>query len=201
NAAQAKVMADAIAVLKQQGAIVVDPADVPSMVEKDPQQNFARWDFCAGADQAKGKDADCSVNFKYGMKRDFNAWLKSLGGSAPVKTLTELREWNLKHEKAGAIKYGQSRLDISDEMDLAADRARNDADVAKDKLLSQTNGIDAVLKNNRLDAIVTPGGSGANLAARAGYPIIVVPFALVPNAPTPAFPNGFDARPAPFGVG
>jgi amidase len=27
-----------------------------------------------------------------------------------------------------------------------------------------------------------------------------VPFAMVPNAPTPPFPNGFDAKPAPFGV-
>ncbi len=57
------------------------------------------------------------------------------------------------------------------------------------------------MKANNLDAILTPGGSGAGLAARAGYPIIVVPFALVPNAPTPPFPAGFDAKPAPFGVG
>ena len=96
NAEQAKVMADAIAVLKQQGAIVVDPADIPSFVAKDPTDNFAVWDFCSGAEQAKGKDENCSVNFKYGMKRDFNAWLKSLGPSAPVKTLTELRQWNLR---------------------------------------------------------------------------------------------------------
>ena len=50
-------MAEAIAVLKQQGAIVVDPADVPSLAAKDPEDNFAAWDFCSGADQAKGKDA------------------------------------------------------------------------------------------------------------------------------------------------
>jgi amidase len=201
NAEQAKAMAEAIEVLKAQGAIVVDPADVPSLVDTDPQKNFVLWDFCAGADRAKGKDANCSVNFKYGMKRDFNLWLKSLGPSAPVKTLTELRQWNLAHEKAGAIRFGQSRLDISDEMDLVADRARNEADVKKDILLSRTNGIDAVLKANRLDAIMTPGGAGAGLAARAGYPIVVVPFARVPNAPTPPLPAGFDAKPAPFGVG
>ena len=124
NAAQAKVMADAIAVLKQQGAIIVDPADVPSLAATDPKDNFAAWDFCSGADQAKGRDANCSVNFKYGMKRDFNLWLKSLGPTAPVKTLTALREWNLAHTRAGAIKYGQSRLDISDEMDLEGPRAQ-----------------------------------------------------------------------------
>jgi amidase len=201
NPAQAKAMAEAIAVLKQQGAIVVDPADVPSLAAKSPADNFAAWDFCSGADQAKGKDDNCSVNFKYGMKRDFNAWLKTLGPSAPVKTLTELREWNTAHAKAGAIKYGQSRLDISDEMNLDRDRARNDADVKKDNLLSRDQGIDGVLKANKLDAILTPGGSGAGLAARAGYPIIVVPFALVPNEPTPPFPASFNAKPAPFGVG
>jgi amidase len=202
NAEQARVMADAIAVLKQQGAIVIDPADVPSLAAKDPKDNFAAWDFCSGADQAKGKDEGCSVNFKYGMKRDFNAWLKSLGPTAPVRTLTELREWNLAHTKAGAIKYGQSRLDISDEMDLEKDRARNESDHKKDWLLSRTNGIDGALAPQRLDAILTPGGAGAGLAARSGYPIIVVPFGLIPNAPNNApYPDGFNARPAPFGVG
>ncbi|HMF96568.1 MAG TPA: amidase family protein [Vicinamibacterales bacterium] len=201
NADQARAMAAAIAVLKQRGAIVVDPADVPSFAAKDAKDNFAAWDFCSGAEHAKGKDEGCSINFKYGMKRDFNAWLKSLGPTAPVKTLTELREWNRAHEKAGAIRYGQSRLDISDEIDLARDKARNDADHKRDWLLSRANGIDGALKASNLDAILTPGGSGAGLAARAGYPIIVVPFALVANAPTPPFPDGFNARPAPFGVG
>jgi len=226
NADQAKVTAEAITILKQQGAIVIDPADVPSFAAKDPAANFAAWDFCSGAEHAKGKDGGCSVNFKYGMKRDFNLWLKSLGPSAPVKSLTALRQWNLAHAKAGAIRFGQSRLDISDEMDLEADRARNEADVKKDNLLSRANGIDAVLNGaasaaasetstaasqsstapsqssgGRLDAILTPGGSGAGLAARAGYPIIVVPFGMVPNTPNPPFPAGFNAKPGPFGVG
>ena len=212
NAEQAKVMTDAINVLKQQGATVVDPANIPSFVDKDPTKNFPLFDYCAGADQAKGKDATCSVNYKYGMKRDFNIWLKSLGPSAPVKTLTELREWNLAHAKAGAIKYGQSRLDISDEMDLEKDRARNEADVKRDNLLSRTNGIDGALKQYNLDAILTPGGNGAGIASRAGYPIIAVPFGFVPNGAGAAggrggrgggagpFPAGFNPKPAPFGI-
>jgi amidase len=202
NAEQAKSMADAIEVLKKEGAVVVDPAEIPSFINKDPKNNFPLWPYCSGASQGKGKDEECSVNFKYGMKRDFNAWLATLGPSAPVKTLTELRQWNLKHEKAGAIRYGQSRIDISDEMDLEADRARNDADVRKDNRLSRTEGIDAVLKGHRLDAILTPGGNGADLAARAGYPLIVVPFGMVPNRPQQQpYPAGFNALPAPFGVG
>jgi amidase len=201
NAEQAKVMADAIAVMKQQGAIIVDPAEIPSIVAKDANDSFPLFEFCAGAEHAKGKDQNCSINFKYGMKRDYNAWLASLGPSAPVKTLKEHREWNLAHAKAGAIKYQQSRFDISDEIDLAADKARLDADDAKDRRLSRDQGIDGVLKAHKLDAFITPGGSGARIAATAGYPIIAVPFGMVPNAPQQPFPAGFNAKPAPFGVG
>ena len=56
-------MADAIPVLKQQGAMLVDPADVPSLAAKDPKDNFAVGDFCSGTDQGKGTDESCSVNF------------------------------------------------------------------------------------------------------------------------------------------
>src|SRR4029079_4313967 len=183
----AKLMTEVIDVLKEQGAVIVDPANIPSVIEKDPSKNTTMFQDCR---VPKGKDADCSVNFKYGMKRDFNKWLASLGPTAPVKSLTALREWNLAHARAGAIRFGQSRLDISDEMDLEKDRARNEADVKRDNLLSRDNGIDGVLKKYNLDAILTPGGSGAGLAARSGYPIIVVPFALIPNANPQAFPAG-----------
>jgi amidase len=134
------------------------------------------------------------------MKRDFNKWLASLGPSAPVKTLTELRAWNLAHTKAGAIRYGQSNLDISDEMDVEADRPRYEADRAKDIDLAATHGIDEVMRANNLDALLFPGPTGAALAAKPGYPTVIVPFAMVPNAPTPAFPDAFDAKMAPFGV-
>jgi amidase len=200
GAAERQLMADAIAALVAAGATVVDPANVPSLVDPNPENNFAAWDFCAGGNQGKGADQNCSVNFKYGMKRDFNKWLATLGEQTPVKTLTELREWNLAHQRAGAIRFGQSRFDISDEMDLEADKARNDADVAKDTRLSRTNGIDAVLEENNLDAILTPGGRGAGIAARSGTPIIVVPFGTLP-ANAQSFPAGFDPKPGPFGVG
>src|SRR5262245_4410939 len=106
-------MQEAIDVLKREGAVVVDPADIPSLIDRDPEKNFGSWNICSGAGNSKGNDAGCSVVLKYGMKRDFNRWLETLGQSAPVKSLTDLREWNLKHERAGAIKYGQSNLDIS----------------------------------------------------------------------------------------
>lgn len=197
---QAKVMADAIEILKRQGAVIVDPADIPSVITTDPAANLLLWNSCSGAGEAKGTDAACSVVLKYGMKRDFNLWLASLGPSAPVKTLTELRQWNITHTKVGAIKYGQSNLDVSDEMDVEADRARYQADRAKDIQLAGTHGIDEVMKANQLDALLFPGANGAALAAKPGYPTLIVPFGMVPNRPTEPFPDGFNARPAPFGV-
>jgi amidase len=200
NPEQARVMTEAIDILKQQGARIVDPADIPSIVTKDPDKNFLLWGPCSGLTNVKGKDADCSVVLKYGMKRDFNQWLATLGPAAPVKTLTELRQWNITHLSAGAIRYGQSQLDISDEMDVQADRARYESDRARDIALAGAHGIDEVMKANHLDALLFPGANGAAIAAKPGYPTVIVPFGMAPNAPTPAFPPGFDAKPSPFGV-
>ena len=113
-----------------------------------------------------------------------------------------LREWNITHQRAGAIKYVQARLDISDEMDVRQDRERYEADRAKDLRLSRAQGLDAALANNRLDALLFPGNSGSDIAARSGYPSIAVPFArLAVTAPANnPFPAGFDPRPVPFGV-
>jgi amidase len=200
NDAQKAAMSEAIAVLKREGAIVIDPADIPSILDKDPKKNFLRWGQCSGANNGRGHDEDCSVVLKYGMKRDFNSWLKSLGAAAPVKTLGELIAWNKAHEKAGSIKYGQSNLEISDEMDVERDRVRYEADRAKDIMLGGTHGIDEIMKKDRLDAIFFPGANGAAIAAKPGYPTVTVPFALVPNEPTPPFPPGFNAKPGPMGV-
>ena len=197
---QAKVMAEAIAILKAEGAVIVDPADIPSVVDPDPAKNFLLWGICSGASGAKATNANCSTVFNYGMKRDFNAWLRSLGPSAPVKTLAELRNFNTARTSRGAIKYGQNQLDNSDEQDLEADRARYEADRAKDLALAGANGIDAVMKAHNLDAVLFPAQTGANIVARPGYPTVIVPFGMVRNAPTPALPDGFEARPAPFGV-
>jgi amidase len=200
NDEQKKVMEDAIATLKKQGAVIVDPADIPSVVDKDPKNNLTLWNPCSGANEGRGKDENCSVDLKYGMKRDFNKWLASLGPAAPVKTLKDLIAWNTAHAKAGAIKYGQSLLEISDEMDLERDRAKYDADRAKDVRLAGAHGMDEVMKAERLDALLFPGAIGAAIAARPGYPTVIVPYALVANTATPPFPAGFDAKPGPFGV-
>jgi amidase len=193
----AKLMAEAIETLRREGTEIVDPADIPSVVDPDPGANYLQWNHCLAA---KGFDANCSIVFKYGMKRDFNAWLASLGASAPLANLAELRRFNSDHTARGTLKYGQRLLDISDEIDLAADRPRYEADRAKDLRLAGTQGIDAVMRQHRLDAILFPGVSGWNISARPGYPTVAVPFGFVHLNPTPPWPVGFEPPRAPFGV-
>jgi amidase len=177
NPAQTKVMEEAIAALKAAGAIVID-VDIPSILEKEPKENL----LTAGQ----------SSVLSYGMKRDFNAWLASLGPAAPVKSLTELREWNKAHEKMGAIKYGQTLLDASDALDLEKERAKYEEDRARDIRLGGTNGIDAAVKAHNLDALLFPGPSSAGIASRPGYPTVLVPFGMIPN--TPGNPGGRGGR-------
>src|SRR5262245_34065588 len=148
NPEQRKLMDEAIAALKTAGAVVID-VDIPSLLEKDPKENLAT--------------AGQSSVLNYGMKRDFNKWLASLGPAAPVKTLTELREWNTEHERMGAIKYGQSQLDGSDALDLEKDRPNYEDDRARDVRVFGTNGIDAAVNANHLDALLFPGPSSAGI--------------------------------------
>jgi amidase len=197
---QHKIMDDAIAVLKAQGAVLVDPIDIPSMSTKDPDKNFLLFGQCGGYLNGKGGDADCSVVLKYGMKRDFNKFLATLGPTAPVKTLTELRIFNITHTRINSIRFGESLLDISDEMDVEADRARYEADRAKDILLAGTQGVDVAMKTNNLDAILFPGASGAGIQAKPGYPTVIVPFGLDASPANPPFPAGFNPNPVPMGV-
>ena len=197
---QKQVMQAAIGELTRLGATVIDPADIPSIVDWDPARNFLDWPVCSGPDNAKGNDANCSTTYKYGMKRDFTKWLSLLGETAPVKSLRELRAWNEAHKAAGTLKYGQSNLDNADETDLTSDRARYEADRRKDILLTARHGIDEVMKAQRLDALLFPAQTGNGIAARAGYPSVIVPYATVPNNAPPVFPAGFEPKPAPFGV-
>ena len=178
-------MAEAIEILQAQGATIVDPADIPSVVDPDPENNLLL--------------ASGSIVLDYGMKRDFNAWLETLGESAPVHTLTELREWNLAHREAGSLKYEQARLDASDSLDLEAARAEYEADRARDLRLNGEHGIDEVMTALNLDALLFPGSGSAGLAARPGYPTVIVPFAMV-SEDGDDFPPGWSPKPRPLGV-
>lgn len=198
--AESDAMADVIAVLESQGAIIVDPADIPSVVAKSAGDNQLLFQNCYDLPQGKGGDGNCSVVMKYGMKRDFNKWLDSLGDSAPVASLTALREYNLANRDKNAIRYDQAQLDISDQMIVTTDKPRYEQDRAKDIRLSRTEGIDAALQKYQLDALLMPSWKGENIINKAGYPAVSVPFTWLDNPLTPPLPEGFDPEPMPFGI-
>ena len=63
--------------------MIVDPADIPSVVDKDPGEQLPAVEHLLGRERrARAKTQDCSVVLKYGMKRDFNTWLTTLGAGA-----------------------------------------------------------------------------------------------------------------------
>ena len=203
---QLAVMNDAIAVLRAQGAFVADPYEIPDQAELNA------FGGCGGLPIP----ANCSTVLLYGFKRDLNAYLASLGPSAPVQNLAEVIAFNNAHS-AVALKYGQVLAEAADSLDISpasADTARYRADRAKDLDLAKTRGLDVVYAGPDLrpgtaddfDAILFPANRGANIAARAGYPSIVVPGGFVTNLPelnvpaAPPFPSGFNPKDAPYGV-
>jgi hypothetical protein len=62
--------------LRQQGAVIVNPADIPSVVDTSAASNFLNWNH--STDNAKGV-MPIVGRVWHGMKRDFNAWLHRLG--------------------------------------------------------------------------------------------------------------------------
>ncbi len=118
-------------------------------------------------------ELDSSV-LSYEFKRDLNAYLASLGSDAPVKTLADVIAFNNANPEA-ALKYGQERALRSEEIDLEKDLQQYLADRATDLRLAKEEGLDFLLNEHNLDAILFPATRGASIGAKAGYPSIIVP--------------------------
>jgi amidase len=195
---QMALLEEAIAILEREGAVIVDPVEIPSIVATEPDDSLLHWNICWQTTEGRGSDEHCTIVLKYGVKRDFNAYLASLGSGAPVHSLTELREFNLAHAER-AIPYGQSMLDLSDEMEVERDRVRYQADRAKDLRLTKTQGLDAVFAAHQLDAVLFPGSNGYEISARPGYPTVIVPLGTY-AADASGLPTDFDPQPWPFSI-
>ena len=162
------LMEHSIDVMKKQGAIIVDPADVPTLGKFD--------------------DSEMTV-FMFELKADLNAYLARLGPSAPVKTLKDIIEFNERNREKEMPYFGQDLFVKSEAKGPLTEKEYLDA-VAKNRQLARTDGIDAVMDKNKLDALVAPtggpawitdlitgdhfGGGSSNAAAVAGYPNINV---------------------------
>jgi amidase len=159
----------AIDVLRRQGAILVDPADVPHLGEYD--------------------DSEFTV-LLYEFKADLNAYLAEWAPRGPMRTLADLIAFNDANKNLELLYFGQEIFVQAQEKGPLTDQAYLDA-LEKDRRLSRTEGLDAAFAQNNLDAIVAPTGSppwptdlvngdhflGASStpAAVSGYPSISVP--------------------------
>ncbi len=186
---------EAIRILRQAGARIVDPAEIPSAISQDPMRNV----LLAG-DCDSGKTPTCISVMSYGMHRDFNIWLDAQNGTAPWKTIDEFVAWNETNKNLGTLKYGQYALLDVVNTHLEKDQEKYELDRKRALEMGGSNGIDAVLAKHKLDAILFLGSRGTAMSNRVGYPSVTVPFALVANAEGPPLPEGFDAKPMPMGV-
>jgi amidase len=144
-------MNEAIQVLKEKGATIIDDIKLPS--------------------------DDIDLGFEtlvYEFKVDLNAYLRQTSNTVSVKSLKQLIAFN-KENKDPMLEYGQSLLEMSEATSGTLTEPEYIEAREKDLYYSQENGIDAVMKQYNLDAIVTPNNFGAEIPAKAGYPSITVP--------------------------
>jgi amidase len=154
-----KVVEAGLRALHDSGALLVDPAEIPSALTVMPMMSLVfRTDFKAG----------------------LNAFLRACGPDSPVHTMADIVVHNLKHG-AKAIPFGQDLL-------LAAEATAGDwsepayhRDRARDIRLTRAEGIDAVLQEHRLDALAVPMDFGAKFTGKAGYPAVTVPCGYCPD--------------------
>src|SRR5215467_10712542 len=129
-----RVMEAAIIDLKRLGAIIVDPADVPTIGAFD--------------------DSELEV-LLFEFKADLNKYLAALGPDAPVHSLKDVIEFNNAHRDAEMPFFGQELLLRSEEKGPLTDKAYLAA-LEKDRRLAGREGIDAVMNRLHLDALVAP---------------------------------------------
>lgn len=148
--ARLELMENAIEKMAQEGAVIIDPVEIPTSEEE--------WDLNVLIHE-----------FKAGL----NAYLGKLAPDMP-HSLKEVIQFNLDHRET-ALKHGQTLLLASEE----TSGTLTDTDYLESRLndikRSRQQGIDAVLQEHKLDALLFPANYGAAMPARAGYPSVTVP--------------------------
>ncbi|HEX7139200.1 MAG TPA: amidase [Vicinamibacterales bacterium] len=175
-----RITQSAIEDMKKAGAIIVDPANIPTLGQFD--------------------DTEFEV-LLYEFKADLNKYLAWLGASSPVHSLKDIIAFNDAHASEEMPYFGQEIMTMAEAKGPLTD-AKYRAALAKNHRLSRAMGIDTVMARHRLDALVAPTGGPAwltdlvngdsgtgsapgpsTVAAVAGYPHITVPAGFVRGLP------------------
>ena len=169
-----RVLEQAIATMKAQGAIIVDPVTLPHLSELSAPE---------------------STILQYDLKHDLNAYLATRTGLM-VHTLADLIAFNQREATREMPWFDQQLFEQAQAKGPLTDKAYLDAQ-AKAKQLAGPEGIDAALAKDHLDALLSPSwgpafvtdlvlgdhivsgdpniGGAPQPAAVAGYPSITVP--------------------------
>jgi amidase len=165
-----------LAILKAQGATLVD-VQVPNV--------------------DKYGDSELEVLLAE-FRPDLEAWLAGYAPHAPVRSMADIIAFNDKHGSRELQHFGQEHLVAAQKKPGLDDKAYRDA-LANNHRYSREEGIDKILKDEKLDALVAPtggtawltdyingdhyGGSFSSPAAVAGYPHVTVPAGFVAGLP------------------
>ena len=175
-----KVMTEAIKMLEELGAVVVrasmptqgwigGPGTTMAVLNRNPLS------------RNKGNPVMQWIVFLYELKRDLNLYLKDWATNTEIKTIADIVAFNEAHADE-ALRFGQDLF-------LAANLTRGDLSEreyksarAMDLLAARTRGMDAYMNQHKLDAVLFPGAMGAAIAAKAGYPSVMVPAGFISGA-------------------
>jgi len=178
NALVGRVIDEALAALQGAGAELVDP------VEMKQHREVGEAEFTV---------------LMYEFKDGLNRYLASLGEGVPYRTLEQLIAFNDEHKDRTMPWFGQEIFTLSQAKGGLDAKEYRDA-VAKCHRLAAVAGIDRVMDQHRLDALVAPtgdpafttdlvngdhytGGGTSTLPAVAGYPHLTVPAGQVFGLP------------------
>jgi amidase len=171
------VFENAVQVMRDAGAVVIDPIEFPSFDEFN-------------ADQSE------IIVLIFEFKRDLNKYLATRTG-VPVSTLADVIQFNLDHADEELKFFGQELMELAENEIFSEDEYRQA--LVRGPQLAGEQGIDAALAAHNLDAIVAPtntpawptdlingdaflfGSSG--FAAVAGYPLVTVTAGFVFDLP------------------
>jgi amidase len=163
--------------MKELGAVIVDPANIPN---------------------AGTYDASELEVLLYEFKADLDTYLGALGPAAKVHSLADVIAFNQANRSREMPFFGQELMLQAQNKGPLTDKAYREA-LAKDLRLSRKEGIDAVMDRVHLDALIAPtgsppwttdlvngdhfAGSSTTPAAVAGYPSITVPAGYASGLP------------------
>jgi amidase len=167
--------------LRKEGAVLVDPANMPNMDQGDVFQELP------------------TLVLDYEFKAGINAYLESLGPESRMKSLEDLVKFNEEHRDREMPFFGQERFLTSLSRGPLTEPKYLQA-VTTIQRKTREEGIDALVGQHQLEAIVAPtsgpawltdhvlgdrldGGFSAGPAAIAGYPDITVPMGFISGLP------------------